>query len=85
MCGLSSPALAKHKLTRNSLFGVFEDRRFAEVAAFGRGGDSAGVDRVITHVRAEVDPGNHEIRQAIDDSYDLVVAKLPKRLRPDSS
>jgi predicted DNA-binding protein (MmcQ/YjbR family) len=26
-----------------------------------------------------------EIRQAIDDSYDLVVAKLPKRLRPDSS
>jgi predicted DNA-binding protein (MmcQ/YjbR family) len=26
-----------------------------------------------------------EIRQAVDDSYDLVVAKLPKRLRPDSS
>ena len=26
-----------------------------------------------------------EIRQAIDDSYDLVVSKLPKRLRPDSS
>jgi predicted DNA-binding protein (MmcQ/YjbR family) len=23
-----------------------------------------------------------EVRQAIDDSYDLVVAKLPKRLRP---
>lgn len=25
-----------------------------------------------------------EIRQAVDDSYDLVVSKLPKRLRPDS-
>lgn len=25
-----------------------------------------------------------EIRQAVDDSYDMVVAKLPKRLRPQS-
>ena len=26
-----------------------------------------------------------EIRQAVDDSYDLVVAKLPRRLRPESA
>ena len=26
---------------------------------------------------------DEEIRQAVDDSYDLVVAKLPKRLRPE--
>ena len=25
-----------------------------------------------------------EIYQAVDDSYDLVMAKLPRRLRPDS-
>lgn len=31
LCGLTSPALTKAKLTRNPLFGVFEDRRFAEV------------------------------------------------------
>jgi ATP-dependent DNA helicase RecQ len=40
LCGLNSPALTKAKLTRNSLFGFFEDRRFADVlswcAAAGR-------------------------------------------------
>ena len=34
LCGLNSPALTKHKLTRHELFGVFEDRRFADVLAW---------------------------------------------------
>jgi ATP-dependent DNA helicase RecQ len=34
LCGLTSPALTKAKLTRNPLFGFFEDRRFAEVLAW---------------------------------------------------
>jgi ATP-dependent DNA helicase RecQ len=44
LCGLNSPALTKAKLTRNSMFGFFEDRRFADVlswcaAEWNRGGD----------------------------------------------
>jgi ATP-dependent DNA helicase RecQ len=31
LCGLTSPALTRHKLTRHSMFGIFEDRRFADV------------------------------------------------------
>lgn len=31
LCGLTSPSLTKHKLTRHSLFGIFEDRRFPDV------------------------------------------------------
>jgi ATP-dependent DNA helicase RecQ len=31
LCGLTSPALTKNKLTRHSLFGIFEGRPFAEV------------------------------------------------------
>jgi len=31
LCGLTSPALAKSKLTRHALFGVFGDQRFADV------------------------------------------------------
>ena len=34
LCGLSSPALTKNKLTRHDLFGIFEFRRFAEVLAW---------------------------------------------------
>jgi ATP-dependent DNA helicase RecQ len=34
LCGLNSPALTKAKLTRNSLFGFFEDRRFADVISW---------------------------------------------------
>jgi len=34
LCGLTSPALVKSKLTRNALFGVFEDHRFADVLAW---------------------------------------------------
>jgi len=34
LCGITSPAFTKHKLTRHSLFGIFEDRRFAEVLAW---------------------------------------------------
>ena len=34
LCGLTSPALTKHKLNRHSLFGIFEDRRFADVLAW---------------------------------------------------
>jgi ATP-dependent DNA helicase RecQ len=34
LCGLNSPALTKAKLTRNSLFGFFEDRHFADVLAW---------------------------------------------------
>jgi ATP-dependent DNA helicase RecQ len=34
LCGLSSPALTKAKLTRHALFGVFEERRFADVLAW---------------------------------------------------
>jgi hypothetical protein len=33
LCGLSSPALTKTKLSRHELFGIFENRRFAEVLA----------------------------------------------------
>jgi ATP-dependent DNA helicase RecQ len=36
LCGLTSPALTKYKLTRHSLFGIFEDRRFADVLAWIR-------------------------------------------------
>ncbi|HYK89592.1 MAG TPA: ATP-dependent DNA helicase RecQ [Acidobacteriota bacterium] len=36
LCGLNSPAITKAKLTRHELFGVFEDRRFAEVLAWCR-------------------------------------------------
>jgi len=42
LCGLSSPALTKTKLTRNSLFGFFEDRRFADVLAWCA--DNAGTE-----------------------------------------
>ena len=31
LCGLSSPAITRSKLSRNPLFGVWEDRRFADV------------------------------------------------------
>jgi ATP-dependent DNA helicase RecQ len=34
LCGLTSPALVKHKLTRHSAFGTFEERRFADVLAW---------------------------------------------------
>ena len=34
LCGLTSPAQTKAKLTRNALFGVCENRRFADVLAF---------------------------------------------------
>lgn len=34
LCGLSSPATVKARLTRDSLFGVFEDYRFADVLAW---------------------------------------------------
>jgi ATP-dependent DNA helicase RecQ len=34
LCGLSSPALTKHKLTGHSLFGLFEERRFSDVLAW---------------------------------------------------
>jgi ATP-dependent DNA helicase RecQ len=34
LCGLSSPALTKAKLTRHGLFGVFEEHRFADVLAW---------------------------------------------------
>jgi ATP-dependent DNA helicase RecQ len=34
LCGLSSPALTRAKLSRNPLFGVWEDRRFADVLAW---------------------------------------------------
>ena len=34
LCSLTSPALTKNKLTRHSLFGIFEDRRFADVLAW---------------------------------------------------
>jgi ATP-dependent DNA helicase RecQ len=37
LCGLSSPALTKAKLTRHGLFGVFEERRFADVLAWCAG------------------------------------------------
>ncbi len=36
LCGLSSPALTKAKLSRHDLFGIFEDRRFADVLAWSR-------------------------------------------------
>jgi ATP-dependent DNA helicase RecQ len=34
LCGLSSPAFTKAKLSRHGLFGVFEERRFADVLAW---------------------------------------------------
>jgi len=34
LCGLSSPALTRAKLTRHPLFGALEDRRFADVLAW---------------------------------------------------
>lgn len=34
LCGLSSPALTRAKLTRHELFGVLEDRRFGEILAW---------------------------------------------------
>jgi ATP-dependent DNA helicase RecQ len=34
LCGLTSPALTRSKLTRHPLFGVFEERRFADVIAW---------------------------------------------------
>jgi ATP-dependent DNA helicase RecQ len=34
LCGLSSPATTRAKITRHSLFGVFADRRFAEAFAW---------------------------------------------------
>ena len=34
LCGLSSPALTKAKLSRHELFGTFEERRFADVLAW---------------------------------------------------
>lgn len=34
LCGLSSPAFTKVKLSRHGLFGVFEERRFADVLAW---------------------------------------------------
>lgn len=34
LCGLSSPALTKAKLSRHGMFGVFEERRFADVLAW---------------------------------------------------
>ena len=34
LCGLSSPALTKAKLTRHALFGVSEDRHFSEVLSW---------------------------------------------------
>jgi ATP-dependent DNA helicase RecQ len=34
LCGLTSPALTKSKLTRHQLFGALEDRRFADVVSF---------------------------------------------------
>jgi ATP-dependent DNA helicase RecQ len=34
LCGLTSPALTKARLTRHDLFAVFEDRRFGEVLAW---------------------------------------------------
>ena len=36
LCGLSSPALTKAKLSRHELFGIFEERRFADVLAWCR-------------------------------------------------
>nr|MDQ2687749.1 RecQ family ATP-dependent DNA helicase [Armatimonadota bacterium] len=34
LCGLSSPALSRARLTRHALFGVWEERRFADVLAW---------------------------------------------------
>jgi ATP-dependent DNA helicase RecQ len=34
LCGLTSPALTKARLSRHELFGILEDRRFQEVLAF---------------------------------------------------
>ncbi len=42
LCGLSSPALTRAKLSRHPLFGRLEDRRFADVLAWC-GGDPARV------------------------------------------
>ena len=42
LCGLSSPALMKAKLTKNPLFGALEDRRFGEVLGWCERGESLG-------------------------------------------
>ncbi len=34
LCGLTSPALTRNKLSRHELFGIFENRRFADVLAW---------------------------------------------------
>jgi ATP-dependent DNA helicase RecQ len=39
LCGLSSPALTRTKLSRHPLFGALEERRFAEVLAWCQGED----------------------------------------------
>jgi ATP-dependent DNA helicase RecQ len=39
LCGLSSPALTRAKLTRHPLAGALEGRRFAEVLAWTKGGE----------------------------------------------
>ncbi|HEX7243859.1 MAG TPA: helicase-related protein, partial [Longimicrobiaceae bacterium] len=38
LCGLSSPAVTRAKLSKHSLFGALEDRRFPEVLAWCEGG-----------------------------------------------
>jgi ATP-dependent DNA helicase RecQ len=38
LCGLSSPAVSREKLTRHPLFGSLESRRFQEVLAWCAGG-----------------------------------------------
>jgi ATP-dependent DNA helicase RecQ len=40
LCGLSSPALSRARLTRHPLFGALEDRRFGEVLAWLEAGAS---------------------------------------------
>jgi ATP-dependent DNA helicase RecQ len=42
LCGLTSPALAKAKLTRHEVFGIFENRPFAQVLAWCASGYSDG-------------------------------------------
>src|SRR5581483_7386974 len=44
------------------------DRRNAEQIAFDRGGDGAGVDRVVAHVGAEIHSGDDDIRCEIEQS-----------------
>jgi ATP-dependent DNA helicase RecQ len=40
LCGITSPATSRAKLSREELFGVVADRRFAEVLAWCDGVDS---------------------------------------------